>query len=87
MELIIPKATPLAQLELFQKRMIKQILSLPIRTADPAVYILSGLLPITVDLQYWVQFPFFQINTAQIPKAIIIWSRLYNWLAPIQRKY
>jgi hypothetical protein len=24
----------------------------------------------TVDLQYWVQFPFFQINTAQIPKAI-----------------
>ena len=29
MGLIIPKATPLAQLELFQKRMIKQILSLP----------------------------------------------------------
>jgi hypothetical protein len=36
-----------------------------------------------VDLQYWVPFPFFQINTAQIPKAIIIWSRLYNWLAPM----
>jgi hypothetical protein len=29
MELIIPKATPLIQLELFQKRMLKQILSLP----------------------------------------------------------
>ena len=36
MELIIPKATPLTQLELFQKRMIKQILSLSTRTADPA---------------------------------------------------
>ena len=29
MELIIPKATPLIQLELFQKRMLKQILSIP----------------------------------------------------------
>ena len=50
MELIIPKATPLVQLELFQKRMIKQILSLPTRTADPAVYILSGLLPVEAEI-------------------------------------
>ena len=50
MELIIPKATPLAQLELFQKRMIKQILSLSTRTADPAVYILSGLLPVEAQI-------------------------------------
>ena len=50
MELIIPKATPLAQLELFQKRMLKQILSLPTRTADPAVYMLSGLLPVEAQI-------------------------------------
>ena len=50
MELIMQKATPLAQLELFQKRMIKQILSLPTRTADPAVYILSGLLPVETQI-------------------------------------
>ena len=49
MELIIPKATPLAQLELFHKRRIKQILSLP-TTADPAVYILSGLLPVETQI-------------------------------------
>ena len=49
-ELIIPKATPLAQLELFQKRMIQQILSLLTRTADPAVYILSGLLPVEAQI-------------------------------------
>jgi hypothetical protein len=48
MELIIPKA--LAQLELFKKRMIKQILSLPTRTADSAVYILSGLLPVEAQI-------------------------------------
>jgi hypothetical protein len=50
MELIISKATPLAQLELFKKRMIKQILSLPTRTADPAVNILSGLLPVEAQI-------------------------------------
>jgi hypothetical protein len=49
-ELIIPKATPLAQLELFQKRMIKQILSLSTRTADPAVYMFSGLLPVEAQI-------------------------------------
>jgi hypothetical protein len=50
MELIIPKATPLTQLELFKKRMIKQILSQPTRPADPAVYILSGLLPVEAQI-------------------------------------
>jgi hypothetical protein len=50
MELIIPKATPLIQLELFQKRMLKQLLSLPTRTADAAVYVLSGLLPVEAQI-------------------------------------
>ena len=50
MELIIPKATPLIQLELFQKRMLKQILSLPTRTADAAVYVLSGILPVEAQI-------------------------------------
>ena len=30
--------------------MIKEILSLPISTADPALYILSGLLPINAEI-------------------------------------
>jgi hypothetical protein len=50
MELIIPKATPLIQLELFQKRMLKQILSLPTRTADAAVYVLSEILPVEAQI-------------------------------------
>jgi hypothetical protein len=35
MELIIPKATPLIQLELFQKRMLKQIFSIPRKYSSP----------------------------------------------------
>ena len=50
MELIIPKATPLIQLELFQKRMQKRILSLPTRTADTAVHVLSGILPVEAQI-------------------------------------
>lgn len=50
MELIIPKATSLAQLDLFQKRMLKKIHSLPTRTAYPAVYILSGLLQVKAQI-------------------------------------
>ena len=50
MELIIPKATPLIQLELFQKGMLKQILSLPTRTAEAAVNVLSGILPLEAQI-------------------------------------
>jgi hypothetical protein len=50
MEFIIPKATPLIQLELFQKRMLKQILSLPTRTADAAVYVLSRILSVEAQI-------------------------------------
>jgi hypothetical protein len=45
MELLLPSSKPLEQLELFQKRILKQILSLPMSCPDPAVYILTGILP------------------------------------------
>ena len=38
MELLLPSSKPLEQLELFQKRILKQILSLPMSCPDPAVY-------------------------------------------------
>jgi hypothetical protein len=50
MELLIPSSKPLEQLEMFQKRMIKQLLSLPTRCPDPAVYILTGILPIEAQI-------------------------------------
>jgi selenophosphate synthase len=33
-------------LEMFYRKIIKQILSIPTNTADPAVYILAGAIPI-----------------------------------------
>lgn len=46
MELLVPKGSCLERLELFQKKFLKRILSLPPNTADVAVYLLSGLLPV-----------------------------------------
>jgi hypothetical protein len=40
---LLPSSKPLEQLELFQKRILKQILSLPMSCPDPAVYILTGM--------------------------------------------
>ena len=45
-EIVQPKQSNLVKLELFQKTILKQILSLPINTLDPTAYILSGLLPV-----------------------------------------
>jgi hypothetical protein len=44
------KTEPLEQLELFQKRILKQILLLPMSCPDPAVYILTGILPIEAHI-------------------------------------
>jgi hypothetical protein len=33
-------------LEMFYRKILKQILSIPTNTADPAVYILAGAIPI-----------------------------------------
>ena len=50
LEVIIPATKFLQQLEIFHKQLLKQILSLPQNTADPAPYILSGLLPVQEQL-------------------------------------
>ena len=50
MELIIPKTTALEQLERYQKKLLKQLLSLPPNAPDPAVYLLSGTLPVEAQL-------------------------------------
>ena len=50
MALLLPSSKPLEQLEMFQKRIIKQLLSLPTRCPDPAIYILTGILPIEAQI-------------------------------------
>ena len=45
LEVILPTGKALDTLEIQNKKLLKQILSLPSTTADPPVYLLSGLLP------------------------------------------
>ncbi|CAG2225858.1 unnamed protein product [Mytilus edulis] len=45
-ELLTTKSAHLETLEKFQKKMLKQILSVPMSTPDPSVYILTGILPV-----------------------------------------
>ena len=45
LEIVQPKQTNLKKLEVFQKNILKQILSLPTNAPHPAIYIISGLLP------------------------------------------
>ena len=46
LEVIIPTGKALDILDKQYKRLLKQILSVPITVADPAIYILSGVLPV-----------------------------------------
>ena len=46
LELVLPCKTLIDKLETYQKKMLKQILSLPTSTADVAVYVISGFLPV-----------------------------------------
>jgi hypothetical protein len=41
-----------AKMDLFQKKILKQILSLPKNAPDCAVYILTGIWPIELQIQY-----------------------------------
>ena len=46
MEVVTPKAALMERLERTYKNFIKQILSLLVTVADPAVYVLSGAVPV-----------------------------------------
>ncbi|CAG2198574.1 unnamed protein product [Mytilus edulis] len=50
LEILLPSGRILDSIHQFHKKMIKQILSLAKNTADPAVYILSGSLPMEAEL-------------------------------------
>ena len=50
LEILLPTGKILEQLNIHYKKVLKQILSLYINVADPAIYILSGLLPIEAEI-------------------------------------
>ena len=48
LELVLPCKTLINKLETYPKKMLEHILSLPTSTADVAVYVISGFLPVEV---------------------------------------
>ena len=52
MEILPPKKTHTAKMDLFQKKILKQILPLSKNALDCAVYILTGIWPIELQIQY-----------------------------------
>ena len=50
LELVLSCKTLINKQETYQKKMLKQILSLPTSTADVAVYVISGFLPVEAQI-------------------------------------
>jgi hypothetical protein len=46
LEIVMPKGKILNDIQNYYKKVLKQLLSLTINVADPAVYMISGLLPL-----------------------------------------
>ena len=50
MEVVLSRGKHLATLEKFCKKYLKLLLSIPFTTADPAVYIISGTIPVEATI-------------------------------------
>ena len=50
LEVIQPRAQNLLKLEQFLKSLLKRVLSLPPNTPDPALYVISGILPVQAQI-------------------------------------
>ena len=69
MEVVLPKRKYIDMLDKFYKKFLKMILSLPVNTADPAVYVLSGTIPVEATI-YKRALTFFG-NICQLPETTI----------------
>ena len=55
LQLVLPCKTLINEMETYQKKLLKQILSLPTSTADVAVYVISGFLPVEDQIDKKIQ--------------------------------
>ena len=62
MEVVFPRPKYIEVLEKFNKHNLKHIMSLPVTTADPAVYILAGNLPVEAMIHQRVHYFFGNIS-------------------------
>lgn len=78
-EIVLPKGKALEMMDKFHKKAIKQILSLTSNVADPAVYILSGLLPL--EAEFHVKVVNFFGNIARSDNNSLEWKIAERQLA------
>jgi hypothetical protein len=71
LEIVIPKGKILDDMQNYYKKLLKQLLSLTINVADPAVYMISGLLPLEAEIHTKV---FVQILLQVIHKEVVMSS-------------
>lgn len=94
MEILIPLGKQLETLHLYFKKLVKQLLSLPRNVADPAIYILSGLMPIEAQIHVKALTLFGNISRA--PKTSTEWriaerqlqvksSNSHSWFIDIKK--
>ncbi|CAC5378097.1 unnamed protein product [Mytilus coruscus] len=63
MDLLTPRSLNLEKLEKFQKKMLKQLMSLPTNTPDPAINYLTGILPVEAQIHLKVMTLFINVCT------------------------
>jgi hypothetical protein len=64
LEIVIPKGKILDDIQNYYKKLLKQMLSLTVNVADPAVYMISGLLPLEAEIHIKVFTMFGNITRA-----------------------
>ncbi|CAG2232770.1 unnamed protein product [Mytilus edulis] len=72
LEIVIPRGRCLETLNIQFKKFLKQLLSLPKTVADPAIYMISGMLP--VEAQIDVKILTFYGNITRQGKSSIEWQ-------------
>ena len=82
LEIIVPTGKSLTVLEVQYKRLIKQVLSIPSTVADPAVYLLSGALPVEAVIHKRILSLFGNLTrirdqNVQKPQLVYLWLRKF----------
>ena len=72
LELILPNRTQTTKLEIFQKKLLKQLLSLPQNAPDSAIYLLTGFLPVEAQI-HKKELQLFNNITNQSEESIEKW--------------
>lgn len=94
LEIVLPSGKTLTMLQQYYKKLLKQILSMAMNVADPAIYILSGMMPIEAEIHLKALNLYGNITRAD--KNTTEWrvaerqlqiksSRSHSWFTDIQK--